>query len=833
MQRRRLFPTLAALLCVLLLLPALAGAKSRPMPFPRPPMPMPMGVSGEGVADEGDKTMSPYFKVLSDDPTIEQLPLKATTADVSIAGVISDIRVTQVYKNEGQKPIEAIYVFPASTRAAVYGLKMTIGDRTIVAHIKKKEEARQEYEQAKQQGKSASLLEQDRPNVFTMNVANILPGDEIKVEMSYTELLVPTDGVYEFMYPTVVGPRYNGGNAPGATAPKDEKWVANPYLQEGEAPKTTFDIKVTLSAGLPIQEATCGSHKVSVSYEGPALAKIALDPSEKFGGNRDFILKYRLAGGKIESGLLLSEGDKENFFLLMVQPPKQVEAKQIPAREYVFIVDVSGSMHGFPLDMAKRLLKNLIGSLRPTDLFNVMLFSGGNKVLSENGSMPATEENIEMAMQVIGRQSGGGSTEILPAFKRTLELPRAPGVSRSIVVVTDGYVTVEKEVFDMIRKNLDRTNFYSFGIGSAVNRFIIEGMARVGMGEPLVITKPDQAEEKAEKFRKYIQSPVLTGIKTEFGNFDVHAVEPISVPDVLAERPVIIFGKWRGKPEGKITLTGTSGEGEFTQTFDVSTVKPLPANAALRYLWARHRIAMLSDYNNLWSDPEIVAEVTKLGLDYNLLTNYTSFVAVDSLVRAKPGDLQTVQQPLPLPEGVSNLAIGGAPAPSMAMRSKSMSADSFSAQVDREEASESKKEYSRGPSAPLAQEPGVAAPPPPPTGAVEKAKKPDVGSPVKLGGIMASGRLNADAVRSAIEGRISELEELYKKAKAKSSRLAGKLGVELKIGPDGVVKSAKSTSSDLGEAEFEKAVLEWLKKIVFKAPGGKDDLEITLMLTFG
>ena len=182
-------------------------------------------------AESEDRTLSPYFFVKSDNPQVDQLPLKSTSARVHIAGVIADVLVTQVYKNEGREPLEAVYVFPASTRAAVYGMKMTIGKRVIEARIKKRDEARREYEQARDQGKTASLLEQQRPNVFQMNVANILPGDEIKVELKYTELLVPTDRVYEFVYPTVVGPRYS--NQPEATASASEHWVKNPYPPSG------------------------------------------------------------------------------------------------------------------------------------------------------------------------------------------------------------------------------------------------------------------------------------------------------------------------------------------------------------------------------------------------------------------------------------------------------------------------------------------------------------------------------------------------------------------------------------------------------------------------
>ncbi|QTA92200.1 VIT domain-containing protein [Desulfonema magnum] len=289
---------------------------------------VPSAASARPETEKADKTLSPYFFVKSDDPGVDQLPLKSTVAQVNVAGVIADVKVTQVYKNEGRQTLEAIYIFPASTRAAVYGMKMTIGERTIIAKVCEREQAREEYEQAKQQGKTASLLEQQRSNVFQMNVANILPNDVITVELSYTELLIPTDGVYEFVYPTVTGPRYS--NQPEAAAPRSEHWVKNPYLHEGEAPTYTFDIAVNLSGSMQIQQVICPSHKVNVNFDAPSVATVKLDPSEKFGGNRDYILKYQLAGGKIETGLLLYEGEKENFFLLMLQPPERVTTAHIP-----------------------------------------------------------------------------------------------------------------------------------------------------------------------------------------------------------------------------------------------------------------------------------------------------------------------------------------------------------------------------------------------------------------------------------------------------------------------------------------------------------------------
>ena len=203
--------------------------------------------------------------------------------------------------------------------------------------------------------------------------------------------------------------------------------------------------------------------------------------------------------------MLYEDGD-EKYFLAMIEPPKRVAPAQIPARDYVFIVDVSGSMHGFPLEVTKALMRNLLAGLRPTDTFNVLLFSGDSAVLAP-APLPATPDNIERAIALINQQSGGGGTELLPALKRAMALPGGENRARSIVVVTDGYVSVETQAFDLIRNNLGNANVFAFGIGSSVNRFLIEGMARVGQGEPFIVTNADEADARAEALRRYIESP--------------------------------------------------------------------------------------------------------------------------------------------------------------------------------------------------------------------------------------------------------------------------------------------------------------------------------------
>jgi hypothetical protein len=343
----------------------------------------------------------------------------------------------------------------------------------------------------------------------------------------------------------------------------------------------------------------------------------------------------------------------------MMEPPARVAAGDIPPREYIFVLDVSGSMNGFPLNTAKKLMRDLIAQLKPTDTFNVVLFAGRAAVMSEK-SMPATQANIESAMNTIDRQSGGGGTRLLNALQTAFALPRqSEDVSRSTVIVTDGYVSCETQAFDLIRQNLDKSNVFTFGIGSSVNRHLIEGMARSGLGEPLIVTGPAEAGPKADKFREYIRQPVLTQVKVDFGSFNAYDVEPIAVPDVLADRPVIVFGKYKGTPRGSVRISGFTGKGEYLTQLDIEPGMEEKTNTALRYLWARHRIRTLADYNNLSQNAERVLEVTNLGLTYNLLTQYTSFIAIDSLVRNQGGDQTTVKQALPLPEGVSDLAVGG------------------------------------------------------------------------------------------------------------------------------------------------------------------------------
>ncbi len=607
--------------------------------------------SGPGA----DKTLSPYFVVEGGESQVEGFPLESTRVQVSVTGVIAEVTVTQAYKNAGKRPINAEYVFPASTRAAVHGMRMQVRDQLIEAVIKERQQASKLFEAAKKVGKSATLLEQQRPNVFTMRVANVMPGDRIEVTLSYSELLVPTGGVYELVYPTVVGPRYS--NQAAATAPAKDRFVGAGYTPKGKLPSYSFELSGSLSMAIPLQSVESPTHALQSSLDNPSLQRFQLAASEKSGGNRDFILRYRLAGDAIQSGLSLFDSGGEKFFLLQVEPPKRVPSELVPPREYVFILDVSGSMSGFPLDTAKQLLRELVGGLRATDTFNVLLFSGGSELLAEH-SLPATPANVALAAQLIDGSHGGGGTELLPALTRAFGLSKSAGLSRSFVVVTDGYIGQDRAAIELVRSRLSDANVFAFGIGSSVNRYLIEGVAKAGAGEPFVVTEPSQAGEVARRLREYIRSPVLTDVKVAYEGFDAYDVEPKASPDLLAERPLVIQGKYRGQPRGFVSVSGVTGKGGFSQRFDVGQLSSRPEHRALSFLWARSRVASLSDFG--FGEPTQLAktEITALGLRYNLLTEYTSFVAVARTVVNLTGAARDVSQPLPLPAGVSNSAVG-------------------------------------------------------------------------------------------------------------------------------------------------------------------------------
>ena len=576
------------------------------------------------IIAQNDETECPYFNIETSDSTGVNLSLLATNVDVTISGIIANVEIEQAYYNAGDSTLDATYVFPMSSQAAVYGMDMIVNDRVIQAVIKRKEEANEIFETANENGHTATLLEQHRPNVFQMSLANIKSKDTIKVRMVYTEILQPIKGVYQFVFPTIVGPRYTMDG---------EEWVSQTIQSASDIQETELNINMQINAS-SVVAAKCESHDIEFDIEPRQVnGSISTTP-----GN-DFIVEYYMDNDVIKSGLLLYEGEEENFFLSIIQPPRLDVEFDSPPREYIFIMDVSGSMSGEPIEVSKQLISDLLNDLTFEDRFNIVFFAGASSTLSDT-SLPVTADNIKLAQDAIDNVQAGGGTRILSALDKALNMSGTEDFSRSFVILSDGYVNVEKEVFRLIRENLNEANFFALGIGRNVNRYIIEGIAYVGEGESFVATNGADASEIAESLRRYINRPALTNIEVAFDGIEVYDIEPLTIPDVFSERPVLIYGKYNKPTSGTFHIEGDYAEGRFSNSLSFEDYSlGIEDNIALKYLWARKRIKLMSDYclaSNESDTLSIEEEITRLGLKYSLVTEFTSFVAVDSTTVIDP-----------------------------------------------------------------------------------------------------------------------------------------------------------------------------------------------------
>jgi Ca-activated chloride channel family protein len=596
------------------------------------------------------------------------LPLKHTHVKAQVAGLVSTVVVTQAFENPYTKPIEAVYVFPLPQNAAVYGMKMVIGDRTIHGVIKPREEARELYEQARRQGKTASLLDQERPNIFTQSVANILPGDEILVELSYFHDLDDEQGRVEFVFPTVVGPRYIPGHATGRTGSgwsddttrvPDGSRISPPLLPPGMRSGHDIEIEVEMDTGVPFRDLETPSHAIQVDRHGPCRATVTLAPQDRI-PNKDFVLRWKTAPDGPVAGWLTHHDQLGGTFLLILEPQARIPRAETAPREYVFVVDTSGSMNGFPLDQCKRILKRCLADLDEGDSFQVILFAGSASTFA-GSPVSATSENIRKALEYVNGATGGGGTEFLPALEKALKHPTDPDRSRIVLFLSDGYIGYETEVLKYMAEHLGGANLFPMGIGTGVNRYLIDAMARIGKGKPFYLRPDQNPEEAVGTFFEYVSRPSVTGIEAHFEGLPVFDIWPARIPDLFAGRPVTLVGRFDKGARGKVTLTGWLAGKRWTQTLEVTLPDDEPSNPGLPLLWARKRIETLSDRLAIGEleEDEAKEEITELGIRHSLMSAYTSFVAIDSQVRNPGGEGQTVSVPVPLPDQVSPLAAPG------------------------------------------------------------------------------------------------------------------------------------------------------------------------------
>ncbi|MCU0545572.1 MAG: after-VIT domain-containing protein [Oscillatoriaceae cyanobacterium Prado104] len=630
-----------------------------------------------------DRASGLYVRSTDQEQQEEQLvfPLKHTKVTAQIAGNLSRVEVTQKFENPFTKPLEAVYIFPLPAEAAVDEMEIKIGDRTIKGNIKKREEAQQIYEKAKQEGRTAGLLEQERDNIFTQSLANIKPGEEIDVTIRYTDSLKFLAGDYEFVFPMVVGPRYipgtpldetaASGSAPAPMAVNsdtdivpDASRLNAPILPAGMRSKHDIDVTLEIAAGVPIRNVNSPSHQLQIEYfDSP---QTALEGEQKNSSNvrvqlanadtipnKDLIVRYQVAGRETQSTVLTQADDRGGHFAVYLIPAIEYKTDEIVPKDVVFLVDTSGSQSGAPLQQCQALLRQFINGLNPADTFSILDFSTSVRQLSKQ-PLPNTAENRQKAIEYINKLHAAGSTEMLGGIRAAIDFPAPSGRLRTVVFLSDGYIGNENQVLAEVQQHLKSGNrLYSFGAGSSVNRFLLDRIAEIGRGISRIVRHDEPVNEFVEKFFQQINNPVLVNLEiTWHGNGESPVIYPSIAPDLFAEQPLVLFGKKGDRESGTLQIKGVSAGGnEYVQTYEMNFTDA--GNPAVAQLWGRHRIKDLMNQMLQYETKVGVEMVTETALTYQLLSQYTAFVAVSDDVRVEPGtESVSVNVPVEMPEAV-------------------------------------------------------------------------------------------------------------------------------------------------------------------------------------
>jgi Ca-activated chloride channel family protein len=614
----------------------------------------------------------------------EVLPLRHTDVQAEIIGVVSSVRVSQRFVNPSPTPIEAVYVFPLPERAAIYAMTMRIGDRVIAAQIRPRDEAQRIYRQAQSAGKTASLLEQERPNIFTQSVANVMPGAEIDVELAYVEELVPQNGEYQFVFPMVVGPRYLGdsedrgksgdGWASDGARVGDASRITPRMMPKGMRPGHDISLALEIDAGITLVEPHSATHQFLLERHSPSAARIALAPGDAI-PNRDFVVRYRLGTARPQAALLTNHDARGGHFLLTLQPKLGMTDADAAPKEYVFVVDTSGSMAGAPLAKARAAMRRCLLAMRPNDRFQIIRFDSNAEAMAPHPVAP-TRSQIEAGLAWVDAFDSRGGTEFLPAMELALNARRDPERARIIIFMTDGYIGHEWEVLRYLREHLQGANLFAVGIGSSVNRYLIDGMARLGHGAPFVMLERDAAEPVIDRLFATVARPALTNIQIDWGDLAVSDVTPAALPDLFAERPLVVTGRFARAGSGIVVVRGCLAGRPYEERLQVSLPDAANSdgNPTVGLLWARRALEDLADRYDFEETERarLKDETMHLALRYGLMSAFTSFVAVDSATVNRKGSSRRASVPVALPSGVEESA-----APPVAFASASLSHDTF------------------------------------------------------------------------------------------------------------------------------------------------------------
>jgi len=598
--------------------------------------------------------------------TYVQAPTVETDVRISVVGMVARAVVRQRFANPSDEWVEGVYVFPLPDNAAVDHMRLVIGSRVIEGQIKERGEAKKTYEKAKREGRKASLLEQERPNMFTTSVANVGPRESIDVVIEYQQTLRYDAGSFSLRFPMVVGPRYIPGS-PLAGAAQGVGWafdtdlvpdasrITPAFLPPELGKINPVSLTVDLDVGFPLARLVSPYHAVAVTERGPGRVSVTLDGGPVW-ADRDFALEWTPeTGSEPRAAVLSEEFGGEAFTLVMVLPPTQATAAARLAREVVFIIDTSGSMHGASIVQAKKALAWALERLAPEDTFNVVEFNSRTRKLFPR-TQPASPAYLGAALDWVEDLEADGGTEMYPAIEAALADQQAAGARvRQVVFITDGCVGNEQELLALIFERLGDTRLFTVGIGSAPNGFFMRKAAEMGRGSFTYIGRPDEVEAKMGELFAKLESPVLTDIDLRWD--DPHAESfPSHIGDLYTGEPVVVVtrepAKW-----GRLEMVGRRGEADWSQSVDLTSGE---GRGGIARLWARRKIESLSDGLTVGAELEPVrAEIVQLGLAFHLVSRFTSLVAVDVTPTAPPDASVTRAVPANLPAGWSAAHVAG------------------------------------------------------------------------------------------------------------------------------------------------------------------------------
>ena len=589
-------------------------------------------------------------------------PLENTSVNARVAGNLSRVEVTQTFTNPYDNPLEAVYKFPLPDDAAVDDMEIRIGDRVIRGLIKEREEAQQIYEEAKEAGQTAGLLEQEKANIFTQSLANIRPGETIEVVIRYSNILEFVGGDYEFVFPMVVAPRFNPGDAVGWLSPAiaavpTAAGIAQtdnpPYLPENRSGQD-INVTVEIDAGVEIANVQSPSHDISMQQSG-SMTRVQLTNEDTI-PNKDLILRYQVMGAETQATVLTQSNEQGGHFSTYLIPAVEYAPEQVVPKDVVFLVDTSGSQSGEPIEQSQELMRQFINGLNPDDTFTIIDFGNESRKLSRE-PLKNTRENRARALRYINRLQANGGTYLMGGIDTVLSFPEPEGDRlRSVVLLSDGLIGNDEEIIARVRDNLKPGNrLYSFGVGYSTNQFVMDRLAEVGRGTVTIVPPTDNAVEISQRFFQEINNPVVTNIEVDWvGDGDAPEIYPPVAPDLFASQPLVLHGRKEDQSSGQLVVTGTvAGGAPYRKVLNVEFGQ-VSGNGAIAQQWGRARIRALMNEMYGYEKPDTVAAVTQTALAYNLLSNYTAFVAVSEEVRVDPSTGISEEVAVELPEGMTH-----------------------------------------------------------------------------------------------------------------------------------------------------------------------------------